>query len=172
MGLEPLVERLRAVAPSRAATVDLANPRRVVRALEIAEVAGADVPLPDAARLLRAGRLDRARTSTPVAPSRMDRWTGPGPSSTAGLVDEARDLRERFDPGLPAFSRDRLPRGLGADRRPLDRDAAIAEDARRNGAFAKRQRTWFRSEPDIAWLDATAGSVVEPALEVARRLLA
>ena len=38
----------------------------------------------------------------------------------------------------------------------LDRDQAIAEDARRNVAFAKRQRTWFRAEPDVTWLDATA----------------
>ena len=37
-GLEPLVERLQAAAPRRAARTDLRNPRRVVRALEIAEL--------------------------------------------------------------------------------------------------------------------------------------
>jgi tRNA dimethylallyltransferase len=37
----------------------------------------------------------------------------------------------------------------------MSRDAAIAEDARRNIAFSKRQRTWFRREPDIEWFDAT-----------------
>ena len=47
-------------------------------------------------------------------------------------------------------------------------DAAIAEDARRNVAFAKRQRTWFRAEPDIAWLDATAEPPLAQALEIAR----
>jgi tRNA dimethylallyltransferase len=36
----------------------------------------------------------------------------------------------------------------------LTRDAAIELDARRNVAFAKRQRTWFRSEPGIQWIDA------------------
>ncbi len=36
VGLDPLVERLWATAPERAARVDLHNPRRVVRALEIA----------------------------------------------------------------------------------------------------------------------------------------
>ena len=35
----------------------------------------------------------------------------------------------------------------------LTREAAIADDARRNQAFAKRQRTWFRSEPESTWLD-------------------
>jgi tRNA A37 N6-isopentenylltransferase MiaA len=39
----------------------------------------------------------------------------------------------------------------------LTRDAAIELDARRNVAFAKRQRTWFRSEPGITWIDATTG---------------
>ena len=39
-GLAPLVERLSAIAPTRGRDVDLANPRRVVRALEIAELTG------------------------------------------------------------------------------------------------------------------------------------
>ena len=39
-GLEPLVRRLEQLAPSQAARVDLRNPRRVVRALEIAELSG------------------------------------------------------------------------------------------------------------------------------------
>ena len=39
-GLAPLVARLRAVAPAASERVDLRNPRRVVRALEIAELTG------------------------------------------------------------------------------------------------------------------------------------
>ena len=46
-GLEPLVERLRAIAPERAATVDVRNPRRVVRALEIAALDGGAGRLPE-----------------------------------------------------------------------------------------------------------------------------
>ena len=45
-GLEPLRERLRALAPDRAARIDLQNPRRVVRALEIATIDGGTGPLP------------------------------------------------------------------------------------------------------------------------------
>ncbi|HSL33378.1 MAG TPA: hypothetical protein VK871_06995, partial [Candidatus Limnocylindrales bacterium] len=44
-GLDALVERLGHLAPTRAATVDLRNPRRVVRAIEIAVLAG-DAPPP------------------------------------------------------------------------------------------------------------------------------
>ncbi|MDO8483544.1 MAG: tRNA (adenosine(37)-N6)-dimethylallyltransferase MiaA, partial [Candidatus Limnocylindrales bacterium] len=43
-GLEPLAERLQAVAPTLAARVELRNPRRVVRALEMAEVGGDVLP--------------------------------------------------------------------------------------------------------------------------------
>jgi len=38
----------------------------------------------------------------------------------------------------------------------LELQAAIDEDVRRTVAFAKRQRTWFRSERSIDWIDAAA----------------
>ena len=43
-GLVPLAERLQAVAPTLAGRVALQNPRRVVRALEIAELRGDGLP--------------------------------------------------------------------------------------------------------------------------------
>ena len=49
-------------------------------------------------------------------------------------------------------------------------DEAIALDVRRNVAFAKRQRTWFRAEPEIDWLDAAADPD-RPAREAVERLL-
>ena len=45
-GLVALVSELRSLAPTRAGVVDLRNPRRVVRALEIARLRG-DAPLPE-----------------------------------------------------------------------------------------------------------------------------
>ena len=35
-----------------------------------------------------------------------------------------------------------------------DLETAIATTVARTRAYAKRQRTWFRSQPDIRWLDA------------------
>ena len=40
-----------------------------------------------------------------------------------------------------------------------DLETAKATDATRTWAYARRQRTWFRSEPDIAWLEAGEGSL-------------
>ena len=72
----------------------------------------------------------------------------------AGLVDEARMLRERFDPDLPAFSAIGYREAWAYLDGDLDWEAAVELDARRNLQFARRQATWFRSEPGIRWLEA------------------
>ncbi len=102
VGLEPLVERLRSVAPGRAAAIDTANPRRVVRALEIVEVSGGDPTLPPPRGY--AGPVGWIGLT--VDPAIHRTWIDRRARAQfdAGLVDEARALRERFDPALPAFS--------------------------------------------------------------------
>ena len=167
-GLEPLVTRLQALAPTSAARVDLRNKRRVVRALEIAELGG-DAPPPAlrgyAGRLLWLGLT--------VAPGvHAERVaTRARAQFDAGLIDEARSLRERFDPGLPAFSAIGYREAWAVLDGPLTLEAAIALDVQRTLAFARRQRTWFRSEPGIAWLDATEALPEVAAGEAIGRLL-
>jgi tRNA dimethylallyltransferase len=169
VGLDPLVERLRAAAPERAAAIDLRNPRRVVRALEIAAVDGGVGALPEPRGYggpvtwigLAVERPTHLAWIAHRARAQFD----------AGLIEEARGLRERFDPGLPAFSAIGYREAWAVLDGRSTLDQAVAEDARRNAAFAKRQRTWFRSEPDIAWLDATGGPPLDDALTAARRLL-
>ena len=85
-----------------------------------------------------------------------------------GLVEEAQSLRERFDPTLPAFSAIGYREAWSVLDGDLTREAAIELDAKRNVAFARRQRTWFRAEPGITWLDATERLAVAAALELAR----
>ncbi|HSL33881.1 MAG TPA: tRNA dimethylallyltransferase, partial [Candidatus Limnocylindrales bacterium] len=166
-GLAALVERLRHLAPTRAASVDLRNPRRVVRALEIAELAGDVVP---PAPLGYAGPvawlgldLDRATHRAWVAKRARGQFE-------AGLIEEARSLRERYDPALPAFSAIGYREAWSVIDGTATLEAAIEEDARRNIAFAKRQRTWFRAEEGIEWLHATSDPL-PAAIAAARRLL-
>lgn len=169
VGLEPLVERLRAVAPARAARIDMRNPRRVVRALEIATLDGGLGPLP--APRGYAGPVTWIGL-TVDAPTHATWITARARAQfEAGLVEEARALRERYDPALPAFSAIGYREAWAVLDGTLTREAAIAEDARRNQAFAKRQRTWFRTEPGVTWLDVTTEAPDAAALDAARRLM-
>jgi tRNA dimethylallyltransferase len=167
-GLEPLAARLLERAPTLAAEVHLANPRRVIRALEIAELRG-DAPRPRPrgyrGRVGWVGLdLDRAEHARRIAARARDQFD-------AGLVDEAVALRERFDPASPAFSAIGYREAWAVADGAMSPDEAIAADARRNVGFAKRQRTWFRAEPDITWLDVTSDDPLESSLAIARRIL-
>src|SRR6185312_10642484 len=142
-GLEPLAARLQAAAPTLAAQTHLANPRRVIRALEIAELRG-DGPRPQprgyAGPSLWIGldlRVEDHRRR--IAQRAREQFE-------AGLVDEAVALRERYETSLPAFSAIGYQEAWAVADGVLTREDAIQQDTRRNVAFAKRQRTWFRSE--------------------------
>jgi tRNA dimethylallyltransferase len=167
-GLDSMVARLGRLAPGRAGHVDLRNKRRVVRALEIAELTGdAGLPPPrgysgGAAWVgLTVEPAEHAARIAARARAQFD----------AGLIEEARSLRERYDPTLPAFSAIGYREAWAVLDGELTRDQAIDVNATRNVAFAKRQRTWFRAEPGIDWLDATDGLPVAGALAVVDRLL-
>jgi tRNA dimethylallyltransferase len=151
-GLPALVGELRERAPSRAAQVDLANPRRVVRALEIARLRG-DAPLPEPRGYGRA--VLWLGLAVPQALLRERIHARASAQFDAGLVEETRALAARFDPALPSFSGIGYAECLALIGGRLSREEAIAQDARRNVLFARRQATWFRREPDIHWLDAT-----------------
>jgi tRNA dimethylallyltransferase len=166
-GLAPAVARLRTLAPTLASRIDLANPRRVARALEIAELRGDAPPPPPLG-------YDGPVTwiGLRLTPSTHREWIARRAREqfAAGLIDEARALRERFDPGLPAFSAIGYREAWAVIDGELTREQAIELDARRNEQFARRQATWFRSEPGIEWLDAS-GEPLDRALAAARRLL-
>ncbi len=167
-GLGTAVARLRRLAPKRAARTDLSNPRRVARALEIAELAG-DAPPPPP----RGYRGPVRWLGLHVHTATHREWIARRAREQfdTGLVDEAKALRERFDPTLPAFSAIGYHEAWALADGAIDVETAIERDAARNVAFAKRQATWFRAERDIEWLDATADLLPE-ALVAARGLIA
>lgn len=167
-GLEPLAARLRSTAPTLAAEVHLANPRRVIRALEIAELRG-DGPRPAPRGYEGPVRwigldLDRAEHARRIAERARGQFDD-------GLIDEAVALRDRFDPTLSAFSAIGYREAWAVADGRLTREGAIEQDARRNVAFARRQRTWFRSEPGIDWLDVTTDDPFERSLAVVRSMV-
>ncbi len=151
-GLPALGARLRQLAPALAATVDLRNPRRVVRALEIATIRG-DGPRPPArgypGPLLRivVDVPDHAVHRAWIARRAAEQLDG-------GILPEAAALRARFDPALPAFSAIGYREAWDLLDGRLDRAGYLAVNVRRNVAFARRQRTWFRRAPVDLVLDA------------------
>ena len=153
-GLPGLVRELRELAPTRAAAVDLRNPRRVVRAVEIARLRG-NAPLPEPKGYGRPVLWLGLRVETPVLRERI--LARAQSQFDAGLVEETQALVARFDAASPSFSGIGYAESLAVLAGRLTRQEAIAEDARRNVLLARHQATWFRREPDICWLDATRG---------------
>ena len=93
----------------------------------------------------------------------------------AGLLEEAAALRTRYQEDLPAFSAMGYREAFDVLAGRRDAASARAVDAQRTWAYARRQRTWFRSEPEVHWLEAGEGvadrawSVLTPFLRAVGR---
>jgi tRNA dimethylallyltransferase len=165
-GLAPLVARLQATAPALAASVDLRNPRRVVRALEIATLQG-DAPRPAprgyGAPVLRVtlDLADRAAHRAWIARRSAVQLDG-------GILPEAEALRARYPADLPAFSAIGYREAWDLLDGRIDREGYLAANVGRNVAYARRQRTWFRATPADLALDAGNPGAVDVALERVR----
>jgi tRNA dimethylallyltransferase len=168
VGPAPLYERLRAVDPVAAQRILPSNGRRIVRALEVIELTGAPftATLPQPSPFYESVQigvdLDTALLDERIA-IRVDRmWA-------AGLVDETRALVKR---GLRAGRTASRALGYQQVLRFLDgeitEDEAHAETVRATRRFARRQRSWFRRDPAVVWLDATRPDLVPAALSLVR----
>ncbi|HTE66062.1 MAG TPA: tRNA (adenosine(37)-N6)-dimethylallyltransferase MiaA [Candidatus Binatia bacterium] len=162
-GLPPLAARLSRVDPATAARTDLRNPRRVLRALERVEAAGAGAPAAGAAPY--AGRIAILGLSRPpdVLRARIDArvaWM-----FSHGLLDEVRRL---LDAGYDADLSPMTGHGYREAARVLagewDMARAIEVTARHTRQYAKRQLTWLRRDARIVWLPAGALAADDPAL--------
>ena len=162
-GIALAARRLRQIAPRLASRTDLKNPRRVVRALEIAELRG-DMPLPEP--LGYGAPVLGVQLAIEPAEHRRRIAIRARAQFDAGLVEEARALRERFDPSLPAFTAIGYHESWAFLDGTSTLEQAIEADAARNVAFARRQRTWFRSERTLEVLDATS----DPTADVLARV--
>jgi tRNA dimethylallyltransferase len=168
IGPARLHARLAAVDPAAADRILPSNGRRIVRALEVVELTGgpftAELPQPkpvyDAVQI----GVDRepAELDERIA-LRVERmWA-------AGLVDEVRQLV-----GLGLREGRTASRALGYQQvlRFLDGEwteqRAYAETVRATRRFVRRQRSWFRRDPRVHWLDAARPDLVPAALELAR----
>jgi tRNA dimethylallyltransferase len=154
-GPAPLYEKLRAADPAAAERILPSNGRRIVRALEVVTLTGrpfaAELPPPRPAyRAVQIGvDLEAAALDARIA-ARVDQmWA-------SGLVDEVRTLESR---GLRAGRTASRALGYQQVLRFLAGECteaeAHAETVRATRRFVRRQRSWFRRDPRVRWLDAT-----------------
>lgn len=162
-GIDPLVSRLIELDPDAEQSVDLKNPRRVIRAIEILELTGTP--------------------QTPGLKARDTLWHGPTiifgiewPRETlvrridervermweAGLVDEVRHLSQS-PPGLgktaaQAIGYREVLEYLAEARDEKATREAIAQHTRR---YARKQMSWFRRDTNIQWIEPAHTDAVE-----------
>ncbi len=165
-GPAPLHARLRAADPAAAEGILPGNGRRIVRALEVIELTGAPFtaalpePIPYYPSVQLGVDLDTAALDERIA-LRVDRmWAD-------GLVAEVRGLLDR---GLPegrtasrALGYQQVLRFLAGE---LTEAEAHDETIRATRRFVRRQRSWFRRDPRIHWLDSADPGLAEAALSL------
>jgi tRNA dimethylallyltransferase len=166
LGPAALHTRLSEVDPVAAQGILPSNGRRLVRALEVIELTGrpftATLPVPaDRYDTVQIG-LDRADLDERVA-TRVDRmWA-------AGLVAEVRALEARGLRDGPTASRAlgyQQVLALGAA--DTDTDTAREGTVRATRRFVRRQRSWFRRDPRVIWLDGADPALAEHARTLVR----
>ena len=168
VGAAVLHARLAERDPVAATAILPSNGRRVVRALEVIELTGR----PFSATMPRPGptRYDTVQLGLDLDTDELDRRVDTRVTAMfdAGLVDEVRALEPK---GLRLGRT--ASRALGyqqvLDQLDADEDMAAAAEAtaRATRRFVRRQRSWFRRDARITWLDATRPDLLDAAAALA-----
>jgi tRNA dimethylallyltransferase len=155
-GRASLWRRLLEVDPERAGRIDPENIARVVRALEVFEVTGrrmSDLEKASKPLGLPAVKIGLTRARHDLY-GLIERRVGR--MLDLGLVEEVRGLI-RMGYGETPVVRHSL--GYREMLRHVAGESSLKEATdlikQRTRHFAKRQMTWFRKEPDLAWVDVT-----------------
>ncbi len=155
-----LHNRLAAIDPQAAASIDPRNLRRTIRALEVIFSTGKPFSTqrqsgPSPYRLFLVG-LSRPR---PELYARIDERIQA--MFAAGFVDEVRRLLALgYSPSLPTLSAIGYREVIASLRGEITLDEAITLMKRKTRDFVRRQASWFRlDDPEIHWFQAGTGVV-------------
>lgn len=163
-GGSALHAELARIDPAGADRVDPRNVRRVIRYLELALLAGR-VPAE------RRQRVDCPRIGLVPPRSWLDERIGARVQKMVdnGVLDETRRLvASGVDPALPSMSGHGYAHWAAHLRGEVTLEQAAAATARDVRAYSRRQMTWFRRDPDVRWIDPTAGDPLTVLETVAR----
>jgi tRNA dimethylallyltransferase len=159
LGPQRMHARLAGIDPAAAAAIAPANGRKVVRALEVVALTGR--PFTSALPPYDQPRYDAVQVgldlSTPALDARVARRVDA--MLADGLVEEVRRLESV---GLRAGFTASRALGYAQVFAALDGRLPMAEVgseiARVTRRFVRRQRSWFRRDPRIRWIEASAGA--------------
>jgi len=162
VGPAPLHARLRRLDEPAADKILPSNGRRIVRALEVIELTGAPftaalpAPTPHYESVQVGVDLPTEVLDGRIA-ERVDRmWAAGLPAEVRGLAG----LREGRTAGRALGYQQALAQLDGV----LTEEQAIAETVQGTRRFVRRQRSWFRRDPRITWLDGASPALTEEAL--------
>ncbi|OGV42288.1 MAG: tRNA (adenosine(37)-N6)-dimethylallyltransferase MiaA [Lentisphaerae bacterium GWF2_57_35] len=157
-GLEALQRALKEKSPDAyAALADPQNPRRLVRAFELAETFAVRTLAWNSQKLPLIIGLEMKRADLYKRIERRIRRMFEG-----GLMEEARELRAKY----PEFSQTALQaigyaEALACLDGAMNLNEAIERTAVRTRRLAKRQMTWFRHQANVCWIEVNEGMTVE-----------
>jgi tRNA dimethylallyltransferase len=169
LGAEELYRRLAESDPVAAARIDPANVRRIVRALEVRAITGAQFSSfaqawerYEPSHVRAAGiRIDRRALGARIG-RRVRAMLD------AGWLDEVRSLVARgygsWLTATQAIGYAEFTRHLEAK---LDLDEAVQLTVKRTKELARRQMAWFARDPRIRWFDAETDGAIGAVDEVA-----
>jgi len=168
-GVRALAAELTRRDPDAAATIDLRNPRRVIRALEILDARPG--PLRDARSQPATGGWVLIGLDT--VPATHRRWIEERVSRIFRDGSLLREIDGLLAAGVSseaiAGSGIGYAEGLALRAGEVDAEEAVARTVQRTRRYAKAQRTWFRRDQRIRWLEADsshAGALADEAAEV------
>lgn len=173
-GHENLYERLTAADPVTAAKLHPRDTSKIIRALEVHHLSGVPISSfqtrhgfaerPFSALVIG---LNRERSSLYRRIEERIDW-----QLSNGLVEETRSLLEqgypRTSPGMTGLGYRHVAAFLAGE---CDRDEMVRLFKRDTRRFAKRQMTWFRQEPETAWLMIDESEPLEETVTRAMQLI-
>jgi tRNA dimethylallyltransferase len=172
MGWEGLHARLTRVDPITAGRLHPRDRVRIERALEVFEATG---------RPISSFQKDHGLAEAPfetlffcLSPPRETLWsrieTRTQAMFDAGLVDEVRRvLAMGYPPRVKPLQSIGYRQAVAVLAGKMSTDAAITETIHKTRQLAKRQMTWYKAQPDVAWVTPAETG---PAAETAVRFMA
>ena len=159
-GLDAVFKKLVALDPEAAYIVDPKNPRRVVRALEVAIITGA----PFTAQRVKRAPLFHALViglNPPLEVLRERINMRVDQMVRDGLVHETEQLIKKYGTDCPAFDAIGYREIINYLHGKTSLEEAAALIKMNTWHYAKRQMTWFKKDKAVRWVEQSERCVIE-----------